>query len=352
MIAVPLGLRRQQFLTKPSALLHSRLPRALAVFGLVLASGNAEAQSSSGSAAQALFEQARSLMAKGRAAEACPKLEESQRLDPAIGTMLNLARCYELVGRLASSWNAYLEAASAAHGAGNAAREREARHRAEALRPKLSSIVIEVAPETQKLAGLQITRDGELVGQPQWGVPIPADAGEHTIVASAPARNEWRTVLMVNTGASVANIVVPELTPAAPSAPVAPAAAPAAAQPAASSDASVEHAPGLGTQKTLALVSGGVGVVALGVAGVFGLKSAAKHSEAAETCVGSQCKEQRGVDAGEAAYAAGNVATVFTIVGVVGLGAGVALWFTAPRSNTPRIQARLGLGSARLEGAW
>ena len=50
-------------------------------------------------AADDLFRKAKKLMAEKKYAEACPKFEESYRLDPGIGGELNIAKCLRGVGQ-------------------------------------------------------------------------------------------------------------------------------------------------------------------------------------------------------------------------------------------------------------
>ena len=85
--------------------MSARLALQIGLFASFISfSGAVVAQERDPAAAQALFDQGRDLMRQNKHAEACPKLAESNRLDPAIGTLFHLADCYEQSGRVASAW--------------------------------------------------------------------------------------------------------------------------------------------------------------------------------------------------------------------------------------------------------
>jgi hypothetical protein len=150
--------------------------------------------------AEALFAEARALMSVGKYAEACPKLEQSNKADPAVGTLLNLASCYEHVGKTASAWAIYNKVASTL--GARPARAQFARARAAALAPTLARLTVR-APSVRV-----VTRDGASVPPASFGVAVPVDPGPHVVEAISPGRARFRRVVVIPAGATVV-VVVP-----------------------------------------------------------------------------------------------------------------------------------------------
>src|SRR4051812_46047956 len=80
--------------------------------------------------ADALFDDAKKLMASGEYAKACDDFEASNQVLPQLGTQLNLADCYEKVGRTATAWAEWRVTANAFDKAGNSSKADYARDRA------------------------------------------------------------------------------------------------------------------------------------------------------------------------------------------------------------------------------
>jgi len=277
--------------------------------------------------AEALFGEARRLMATGDYAGACPRFAESEALDPAPGTALNLAICYELQGKLASAWAAFRTTQSLADAAGQKERANAARKEASDLEPKVSRIVI-VAPPTLQLAGLEVRCDGQRLSEVELGMAVPRDGGGHDVEATAPGKRPWRVHVELQQGGQRLVVTIPELVDLPPptdnaSSGVSPHEAAGADQKAVSSESSARG----GTQRTVGVVIGVVGVASLAVGGVLGLVAKAKQNTA-ETETGTQQYDDSASAVGMA-----NLAT-----GVVCLGAALALvgggfWVTAPKPS-------------------
>src|SRR5690349_10392129 len=93
-------------------------------------------------AATVLFDEGVKLMENGQPAEACPKLAKSQELAPSGGTLLALGECYEKLGRVASAWLAFRDAAARAASAGKRDAEVKANEHAQKLEKRLPKITI------------------------------------------------------------------------------------------------------------------------------------------------------------------------------------------------------------------
>ena len=311
---------------------------------------------SSQAAAQALFDEGKRLMTAGALAEACPKFAESQKLDPGAGTLLNLAACYERNGQTASAWATYTDAAIAAERGNRADWATKARQKAAALQPKLSKLSI-LVPHTSEVAGLEVKRDGAVIGAGEWALPIPVDPGPHVVEASAPSRKKWTTTVQVGTSKDQVAVSVPSLEDAEVPAPVA--ASTTAPNPTSAPPAEPERSNG-STQRVLGLGLVGAGVVGVAIGGLFGLNAKSKNDDAKAFCNGDESRcSAPGVAAVNDAKSSATISTVAFLAGGAALIGGAALFLTAPKStpttaSAPRLQASWMPGGAGLtmRGAW
>jgi hypothetical protein len=277
--------------------------------------------------AESLFEEARRLMVAGDLAGACPKFAESNSLDPAPGTALNLATCYEKAGKLASAWAAYRTAEASATSARQKDRAALAKKKAAALQPKLSRLTVQV-PAHSQVAGLTVRCEGEPIQSPEWGVPIARDGGKYAIEASAPGKKAWTSQVELQASGQNLTVEIPALEdapqPVAQTAPQAPPNATTVDTTMATPPPSKGEQRG-GTQRTVGIVVGGVGIAGLGAAGVLGLVAKSQFDNAK--------KDASPLQPSQKAMRTGDIATGFAIGGGALLATGLTLWLTAPRGS-------------------
>ena len=291
--------------------------------------------------AEALFVDGKRLMTIGNYASACPKFAASQKLDPGIGTALNLADCYERLGKIASAWAEFRSAASAARAAGSKDREQLAVDRAKALENKLSYLTI--TSSNDDAAAVQVSRDGTAVDPAVLGTPIPVDPGPHNVEATAPGRRKWSVAIDVGATASRVTVNVPSLGDGA---------APVGSVPGAVGSPASAASYG-GAQRGVGIGLGVLGVMGLAAGTVLGLKARSSWDDAKAHCASfpNGCSPA-GVTLAEDARASGNTSTVAFVIGVAGLAGGAIVFFTAPKNanGEKKLSIQLAPSSVALFG--
>ena len=302
-----------------------------------------QASESNKAAAEALFNEGRSLMQAGRYDEAVAKLKASQDLDPALGTLLNVAECYERLGRTASAWAQYREIVSLARQAGSKDREEFAEQKAKALEPRISKLAINLKPGTGDAAGMKITRDGVVVSAAELAVAIPVDPGKHVIEVTAPGKEPWSLTIEIGEGANVKQVEIPALADSSTT--------PAAAGGAAAAPAE-ESSDGSG-QRIAGIVVGSVGVVGVGLGAFFGIQASSSWSDAKKECTAYPygCSAQ-GVALQDDASSQATISTIAFIAGGVALADGAVLFFTAGSSKQESVSLGVGPGNVTIKGTF
>jgi hypothetical protein len=290
------------------------------------------------------FHAGRELMKDGKLAEACPKFEESQRADPASGTLLALAYCQELSGLLASSHANYLAAADLASKEAQAERQKAAAERAESLSKRYSTLTIVVPAELSQQAGLKVKRDGIELDRTAYNVRLPLNGGTHAIEVTAPGRERWAGVITLQSEADHKTLQVPILEPESAfietTAPRRGAAVPA---PQTVESASVRRM----RQASLGLGLGAVVGVGVGVTFGIAAKSRNDASNRDGHCNSSGC-DAYGAERREAALDAAQVAT-WSFVAAGALGAtSLILYFKAENTASTQLATSLVGGAPHV----
>jgi tetratricopeptide (TPR) repeat protein len=302
--------------------------RAIAIAACLLSLSffSATANAAEATKADQLFAEGRELLEKGRFAEACERFRQSEEASPAVGTLINLAYCYEQIARFRSAMDAYAEAEMLAKQAKDDKREKFARERFAAVEPKALKLIVRVADAAS--TGIEVKRNNVVVPPAQWGVPLAVDPEDFVITASAPGRAPWRGAVIGRGEGAVITVVVPTLEEARAGASTAPA----------PSAGGGSFPTALGTKRLVALGLGGAALATLGAGTALAFSAKSRYDDSLAHCDAEGC-DGRGVSEQQGAVAQGNVATVLLALGVVCVGGGVYLWLTGGDEGSANAKA-------------
>lgn len=321
---------------------------AIAAVAAFIGLGSPEAFAQNKAAAEALFKDGRRLMKAKKYKAACKKFAASHQIDPAIGTLLNLATCYERSGKIASAWARFVEAADKAKRARQKKRVRYARKKARALAKRVPKLKI-VAPSIE---GLEVRRDGEVVNSALLDTSVPIDPGKHQIEATAPGYESFTKSFVARQRRTV-TVKIPELKKKPEPKKIVRKKKPLKKKPKKVAKPLVGEPEGKKAGRgrrvggaTLAIA----GLAMTGVGLVFGAQASSKWNEAFDDghCNDNNVCNQTGFDLTEDAKSKATLSTVFVGIGLVAAGVGGYLYLTAPKSSKPRVEASVGTDSAMI----
>lgn len=269
----------------------------------VLVATNAFADEEGEAHAQRLFEEGRTLLSQGRTGEACERFAASEKLSHAGGTIMNLAECWLKIGRTASAYGRFREAASLARAAGKTDIETMANQRADAIQKDLAYLSLSIDGDAD------VRRDGEPLPREAWG-DVPVDPGEHVVEASRPgfATWKWRGAVKPTEHVRITPTFVPlEIQPKRSTAPI-----------------------------VIGWTGVATGGALLAVTAVLAGVAASANSSAQQKCpMFDRCPDMNAVSQAHDAKTLADVATVTFITGAALAALGLGIVLAWPKEKTP-----------------
>jgi tetratricopeptide (TPR) repeat protein len=275
--------------------------------------------------ADALFKHGKKLMDEKKYADACQAFEQSMKLDPQIGTELNVGRCFEEWGKLGRALRAYQTA------------EKMAKAASDDRTPKIDELITQLDAQVPRLTihvpdgadTSSVTVDGEHVES--FSDPIVLDPGPHTIeYATARGKKKSKVVPLERGGSSEITLELPakqaDHTTATTTTPPPP-------------PTHVDETPDPGRGYRLgAYALGGVGVAAIGVSTYLTIAAKSKYNDALKDHCGGMtngCDDIGLKDTHDARHQA-NIGTIVFIGGAAAIAGGIVLYLVQPKAEKPQ----------------
>ncbi len=305
--------------------------------GLALAlttviAGSAQAQSAE---AEALFVEGDRLFSAGQIPEACDAFDASNRLEQRAGTLIRLGECREKQGRRASAWSAYRDALSRVR---DPNKRKVAQDRVTALEPTLSQVTVAV-PDTHRVVGLEVVRNGIVIDPVLWNRTVPIDGGEYTVVARAAGHVEQTQTVTIPAEGGKITIAIPRLEHVVVVVPDVPRQPDPVIQPIQRDPPSM-----LTGRRRVALGVGGVAVIAFVTGAVLGSSAKAFEDDAYLLCADADVACANADRANGLIARAESRSLYANVAFGVGVGAAIGaavLWFTgAPTAEAARVGIR------------
>jgi len=314
----------------------------LALVGVAAAPADAQPRSEakpdapSGDVAQAesRFFAGQKLYGEEKYHDALAEFRASYELAPSPNSMLYVARCYRHLGQFASAYDAYAKViAESSANKKYADTHKAATDEQAEVASKVGRIVVTVPEGT----GAPRVRIGyRNIDSTLYDKELTIEAGKVSIHAEAPGRKpfDWEGMVAAGETQRVSIDLASEAAAVAP--------------PDDKKKKDEPTGPGpIQPMRTLAYVSAGIGAVGIATFAIFGVEASSRYDDLVRQCAG-RCgpARQDSVDAGRRETTASNVGLV---VGIVGLGGGVALWLLSrphaeqkkPEGDAPALSLRV-----------
>lgn len=272
----------------------------IALFAPIVSAAETDA-----AAAEVFFQKGRDAMSEEDFETACQMFAESLALDPAVGTVMNLATCEEKRGHLTASWERWHQALRLLDNGDD--REEFATSQLASIELRLGQLTIRLEKNAPK--GLIIRRDGVVLGKASFGEALPVDPGQHLIMVESNRHESRSYTVSLEAGEHKELVVAP------------------------GKEKPQTQATSRGEWRKIAGFSAvGVGVFGLGAAIISGAMLPAQDRKVEENCPGKVCDET-GTQAKSNAKTLLAINTAGFIVAGVGLLSGGILLLTLPRQQ-------------------